>query len=256
MADNSFPIIDISLISDPDHRLSIAKQILLASKTWGFLLLKNHPIPEHAIDNMFSVAHEFFVDTQEDQKAPWPINRSYTGYVAPLSDGPKDDKASMWFAGRPGSLASNLEMLPPYWRQHVEEVERFKHECHGVVLELLRCFALGMDLPPEYFAKAHKEDAGNGNRFRMICYPPRSSAPAPTTTRMSAHSDSGSVTLLFQTCAGLEVESPTGEWVSAPYAPGHILVNLGDALAFCECINGLIRHFELDATSDAFIRSC
>jgi isopenicillin N synthase-like dioxygenase len=49
---------------------------------------------------------------------------------------------------------------------------------------------------------------------------------------MSEHADSGSVTLLFQTCSGLEVESPTGEWVAAPSIPGHILVNLGDALSF------------------------
>ena len=49
---------------------------------------------------------------------------------------------------------------------------------------------------------------------------------------MIEHADSGSVTLLFQTCAGLEVESPDGDWVAAPYLPDHILVNLGDALAF------------------------
>lgn len=49
---------------------------------------------------------------------------------------------------------------------------------------------------------------------------------------MSPHSDSGSVTLLFQTCAGLEIESPSGDWVATPFEPGQILVNLGDALAF------------------------
>ena len=69
-------------------------------------------------------------------------------------------------------------------------------------------------------------------QFRLICYPARGNEPLGTTTRMSAHSDSGSVTLLFQTCPGLEVESPTGEWVPGPHLPGHILVNLGDALAF------------------------
>lgn len=45
------------------------------------------------------------------------------------------------------------------------------------------------------------------------------------------HSDAGSGTLL-QDSAGLEVEDPTGEWVKAPCLEDHILVKLGDALAF------------------------
>ena len=74
--------------------------------------------------------------------------------------------------------------------------------------------------------------ADHPSSLLVICYPARESEPLETTTRMSAHSDSGSVTLLFQTGAGLEVESPSGDWVAAPFLPGHILVNLGDALAF------------------------
>lgn len=232
MADAAFPIIDIGKISHPDYQLSIAKQIAHASQTWGFLLLKNHPIPDNHIHRMFTIAHDFFVETPEDQKAPYRINDTYTGYVGSFEDGPKDDKASMWFSGRPGDLAGKMDCLPPFWRTRVEEVEKFKHECHELIIRLLVCFAIAMDLPSDYFAKAHEEGGGNGTRFRMICYPARSNAPTQPTQRMSAHSDSGSVTLLFQTCAGLEVESPTGEWVEAPHVPGHILVNLGDALAF------------------------
>ena len=49
---------------------------------------------------------------------------------------------------------------------------------------------------------------------------------------MNAHTDSGSVTLLFQRSAGLEVLSPSGTWVKAPCLEDTILINLGDALAF------------------------
>ncbi len=54
---------------------------------------------------------------------------------------------------------------------------------------------------------------------------------------MQSHRDSGSVTLLFQSVAGLEVlrHPPDGgepHWIRAPCLPGHILVNLGDALSF------------------------
>ena len=228
-----FPIIDISGIDRENSQLDIARQITNASRTWGFLLLKNHPIPNQKIDEMFRLAREFFVDLPDDQKTPWPINERYVGYNHPLTDLKKDDKASMWLSGKPGSLAANPDALPPYWRQHVEKVESFKHLCHSLITKLLICFALAMDLPDRnFFAKAHAEDAGNGNQFRLVCYPSRNHEPTQTTTRMSSHSDSGSVTLLFQTCPGLEVEGPAGDWVPAPHIPGHMLVNLGDALAF------------------------
>ena len=229
----NFPIIDISGMDQDENQLDIAQKITNASKTWGFLLLKNHSIPTEDIDEMFTIAKEFFLDVPEQEKIPWPINDRYVGYNHPLSDRMKDDKASMWLSGKPGYLNESTEALPPFWRQHLDKVEAFKHTCHGLVRKLLVCFALAMGLPDrDFFAKAHAEDAGNGNQFRLICYPSRENAPTRTTTRMSSHSDSGSVTLLFQTCQGLEVESPDGEWVPAPYLPGHILVNLGDALAF------------------------
>lgn len=228
-----FPVIDISGINDSVKQLAIAKEITEASRTWGFLLLKNHTIPIRSIDEMFCLAREFFVDLPDDGKVHWPINKRYVGYNHPLSDTKKDDKASMWLSGKPGYLATASNALPPYWREHIGKVEDFKHICHDLVIKLLVCFAIAMGLPDRnFFAKAHAEDAGNGNQFRLLCYPSRSEEPLQTTTRMSPHSDSGSVTLLFQTCQGLEVESPTGEWVPAPYLPGHILVNLGDALAF------------------------
>ena len=48
---------------------------------------------------------------------------------------------------------------------------------------------------------------------------------------MSPHTDTGSITLLFQNAPGLEVESPSGDWVKAPYLENHIVVNIGDALS-------------------------
>lgn len=233
MAQRKFPIIDISRIDEPSSQLRIAREITVASETWGFLLLKHHGIAISDVDHMFQLAHEFFA-LPAVEKDGWPINADYVGYSGALSDRKKDDKASMWLAGRPGDLAARKDALPPYWHPYIDEVEAFKHACHGLVMKLLVCFAIAMDLPDRnFFAKAHGEEAGMGNQFRLLSYPARGHAPASqTTTRMSPHSDSGSVTLLFQTCSGLEVESPTGEWVAAPHIQDHILVNLGDALSF------------------------
>jgi isopenicillin N synthase-like dioxygenase len=46
------------------------------------------------------------------------------------------------------------------------------------------------------------------------------------------HTDSGLLTLLHQDATGgLEVRNANGDWISAPYIPGSIVVNVGDLMA-------------------------
>ncbi|ETI19847.1 hypothetical protein G647_08861 [Cladophialophora carrionii CBS 160.54] len=231
----SFPIIDISRIHDPESQLQLAQEITSACQQWGFLLLKGHPILPSDIDEMFSLGKQFFT-LPEDQKAPYPITSRTIGYVGSFQDRGKDDKMSMWFGGGPpGTLDDNKAMLPPFWHEHTRKVEAFKHQCHALIVKLLECFALALHLPDrDFFATAHDESASQDNSLRMILYPARSEMPAfeGLGSRMAEHTDSGSVTLLFQRAPGLEVLSPSGCWVRAPHIQDCILVNLGDTLSF------------------------
>ena len=97
MTDGStnFPIIDIANIDKQDSQVDIASEITAASRTWGFLLIKNHAIPAEAIEEMFNLSREFFVDTDENLKSPWPVNPSYIGYNRALTDKHLNDKSSM-----------------------------------------------------------------------------------------------------------------------------------------------------------------
>ncbi len=108
----ALPIIDISEIDDPNSQLSLAKEVTQACKEWGFLLVKEHPIPMQQIDAMFSLGHKFF-SLPEQEKEPWPIDSSNIGYIGSLKDRRKDDKMSMWFGGVPGSL-SGSDALPHF----------------------------------------------------------------------------------------------------------------------------------------------
>ncbi|KAJ9616668.1 hypothetical protein H2200_000387 [Cladophialophora chaetospira] len=230
----SFPIIDISRIKDADSKQALAEEITKGCAEWGFLLLKGHSIPPADIEEMFSLGKDFFTLPEED-KTPYPITSKSIGYVGSFQDRGKDDKMSMWFAGVPGALDDNRTMLPPFWHQHTQKVEAFKHQCHKLIIQLLECFAIALQLPDrKFFTNAHREDTGNGNTFRMLLYPARSEMPSfeGMGSRMAEHTDSGSVTLLFQRAPGLEVLSPAGKWVQAPHIEDCILVNLGDTLSF------------------------
>jgi len=71
-----------------------------------------------------------------------------------------------------------------------------------------------------------------GSQLRLLHYPARD-GPAPDgITRLIAHTDSQSLTLLFQKNRGLDVLSPNGEWIRAPAWDDCILCNIGDALMF------------------------
>src|SRR5579862_1493552 len=119
---DSFPIIDISLISDPSKQESIAKEITNACQQWGFLLLKEHPIPKSEIQDMFALSREFFLQPEED-KQPWPINDMNIGYIGSFKDHRKDDKMSMWFGGKPGELEQEKSQhLPPFWHSYTARI--------------------------------------------------------------------------------------------------------------------------------------
>jgi len=77
--------------------------------------------------------------------------------------------------------------------------------------DLLRVFALALDLPEEWFADKI------GRHFSIMSshhYPPLQEQPHPGQLRTGAHTDFGAVTILAMTDAagGLEVRMPDGAW--------------------------------------------
>jgi len=138
----------------------------------------------------------------------------------------------MYFGGVRNGYGPETASVPPYWYDHIETVENFRHTCHSLAMKLMRCFAISFGLEPDFFVNGHKEDAKPGSQLRFLHYPARNEAPIPGITRLVPHSDSQSVTLLFQRNPGLDVLSPKGEWVRAPCWNDHILINIGDALQF------------------------
>ena len=69
--------------------------------------------------------------------------------------------------------------------------------------------------------------------MRLLHYPPlpEGYTPQDGENRAGAHTDYGSITLLFQDDAGgLEVRTRAGEWLAATPIPGTVVVNTGDLM--------------------------
>lgn len=127
----------------------------------------------------------------------------------------------------------------------------FQHACHLLCLRLLSHFATALSLQSEWFATRHDHDKGvSGTILRLLYYPKCSSTADDI--RAGAHSDYGSLTLLFQLRGqpGLEIRMPDGRWACVPVDPlpvdiGSpkttlpILVNIGDL--FEDWTGGLLK---------------
>ena len=81
-----------------------------------------------------------------------------------------------------------------------------------VALNILRTYALALDLPEDYFQPSHdilaNTDRISGTTMRILHYPKIKTEEIllPNQTRAGAHSDYGSITLLLQyKVGGLEV---------------------------------------------------
>lgn len=123
------------------------------------------------------------------------------------------------------------------FRETMQEFFERGKELHRVVM---RGVAMALGLEAGFFDGF--VGAGD-NTLRLLHYP-----PVPKRlfqegrVRAGAHSDYGSVTLLFQdTRGGLQVEDPSGEegWVDVGPREGCVVVNAGDLLA--RWSNGLVR---------------
>jgi len=112
-------------------------------------------------------------------------------------------------------------------------MESFFIDCKSIILQVLQALALALDLSEEtQLSDTHSKALF---QLRLLHYPP---IPASLLTsglksRISAHSDFGTLTLLFQDAVGgLEIENPTkpGTFRAVPPVPGTVLVNIGDLM--------------------------
>ncbi|KAH6915105.1 hypothetical protein BKA70DRAFT_1258008 [Coprinopsis sp. MPI-PUGE-AT-0042] len=246
------PVVDFSKFAkaqSKDQRRTTAVEIVSAFKNSGFVYLSNHGIPEGTVQNTFQKSKEFF-DLPFETKAAlaWEDPRSNRGYVA-------KGRERVTQSADPTEIAQLREKAPDYkesmeigrdwdseWKNQwprEQDAPSFKktmldffQTCHELHVEVMRSVALGLDLGEGFFDDKIGDQWHN---LRLLSYPPvdRSLLGKDGQARAGAHSDYGTLTLLFQdSVGGLEVQNPnTGAFVPATPIPGTIVVNVGDLLS-------------------------
>ena len=111
-------------------------------------------------------------------------------------------------------------------------MESFFVDCAALVHRILHALGVALAVPSPGLSPSHSE---NLFQLRLLHYPslPASELDNNKRSRITAHSDFGSLTLLFQDgVGGLEIEDPRqpGVFTAVEPVPGAVLVNVGDLM--------------------------
>jgi len=249
----SVPVIDLSgfVGGDGQRRRSLGEQIDRACREVGFFTVVGHGIDDTTIGALTSAARAFFDAPLEDRLAvamPEPgypygynplqaeaLNRSIGGIaqadlketfnVGPI-DPPPRPLDEMVDPDERAVYAPNLwPSAVPSLRPAVEAYYRSMANLAATVME---AFAVALGLDEHVFddlIDAH------GSALRIAHYPAMDEAPLPGQFRAGAHTDYGTLTILWTDGEpGLQVQTAAGNWLDVEPVEGGLIVNLGDLM--------------------------
>ncbi|KAH8112401.1 Clavaminate synthase-like protein [Phellopilus nigrolimitatus] len=243
-------IIDFTLIKSGDAQE--INKLWKAATEIGFWYLKNHGA-DHEVDEMFNMGKEF-MDLPMDEKLKFEQGdegRSF-GYKAAGStatDGYGNvDAAEFIDVAKDDALAYPAIVH----RTYPSPVNTHMDSTDPTILTntILSVFEKKLGLPAGVLLSCHADGDPTGTEARVIKTPPKVNDAAVSQgvkekvdVTLGAHTDFGSLTLLYNRLGGLQVLPPgSSDWQYVRPLPGHVLCNVGDALTL---FSGGILHSNL-----------
>ena len=226
------PVIDISAFdSSATQAAAIAMEVRRALEHSGFMYVQGHGIDRNLRDETFATARRFFASPQafKDQFAYRDIaaNFGFQGLRAERLDpaSPPDLKEAFTMRN-----AAALAGTTQHWPDAVfrDSILAFYDVVVWQARRLLQILANCLKLPADFFDARHR---GDNITLRLLHYPANLAIDSMAQLGAGAHTDYGSITLLFQdNVGGLELRDANGTWQLAPPVPDAIVINTGDLM--------------------------
>lgn len=239
------PIIDIEpLVRDGGTLNEIeitAMEIKDACRNVGFFYVKKHGIPEDHIEAVFSNIKDFFdLPLEEKMKIHMgksQIFRGYTPIGTELTNEKKDWNEALDFGldlppEHPDVLAGEPLQGANQWPEDPAEFKNLMADHWDMLINLgtriTEGLALSLGLGKDYFKPFTSRSHSS---MRILHYPTFEKEPEDDIgvgDGIGPHIDYGFLTILAQDkVGGLEVKNSAEEWISAPYIPGTLIINIG-----------------------------
>lgn len=211
-----------------DYQAEDAKQQFVRSlRETGFGVLKNHPIQQQMVADIYETWQDFF---NSDQKNQFTFNKDtqdgfFPSTVSEVAKGFKKKDIKEYFHYYP-------------WGQCPEELkaqlQNYYEQANALAEELLSWVE---ELSPSDVAEGYKEALSNMIKnseqtlLRVLHYPPLDGSEEPDAIRAAAHEDINLLTILpAANEPGLQVKGKDGSWIDVPCDFGNLIVNIGDML--------------------------
>jgi isopenicillin N synthase-like dioxygenase len=242
MATSDVPVIDFSPFAagTPAGKAKVATAIQDACEGSGFFYLAGHGVPQSQIDGIFEASRRFFSLPLEERlkvKLTPKQNRGYqplgSRMYADKADAPDQNESYKYQHEYPeddpdildGNRVHARNQWPtglPGWR---ETLIAYYDQMERLTGDLLRAFALSLNLPERYFTEFYKKPL---TQINLLHYPPRPIPPGLRQFGLRPHSDTTAFTILAQDDnGGLQVERDNG-WIEVPPIAGTYVINIGD----------------------------
>uniref|UniRef100_A0A803M926 Fe2OG dioxygenase domain-containing protein n=1 Tax=Chenopodium quinoa TaxID=63459 RepID=A0A803M926_CHEQI len=226
----SVPIIDFAYLNDEnnDQTAKIAKEIIMASKEWGFFQVINHGVPEELLEKMIDQCQMFHEQDAETKKKFYTRDfQSKTVYFFSNHDLYKS-KAACWrdtfyINARHTSGEVDPKELPPICKDVILEYINPMHKLGDRVLMLI---SIGLGLEPKCLGNMAKgtKSWSIANNYYLAC-------PEPELTMgTDAHVDTSFITILLQdSIGGLQVLHEN-KWVNIEPVTGGLIMITNDMI--------------------------
>lgn len=260
--DQSGPSIDLPIIDVSDTSSANAHRLVQAAIDYGFCYIspQGTPFSEQLIDSQFELSKSFFACPTSEKEIfhVTTDNRGWLGMHNEILDPAKDTKEwkEAFNIGEFDADRMPRQMMPGVLSTEdaLNQLSNFEAACEKTCEMFLTLMGKGLDVEDgeDWFARRHGRPSGC--TVRLLHYPQLPEGAGfdiDADVRAGAHSDYGSITLLFQRPGqpGLEIRPPENHDTWAPVAvfpEGYenatvppILVNIGDLMSYWT--HGLLR---------------
>ena len=248
------PLVDLTGAFEPGpKRKEVVEAIRQACEDVGFLVITGHGVPDEAVYGIDATSRAFFALPEEEKRAyvgPPGVYRGFTPSQASALALSRDDESLPDLCelytvnrfddpdaalraglreGREGFFAPNIWPDPERVPGFKEAFETYYAVMEDLAVKLMRLLALALNLDEHWFDDKIADHITN---LTVNHYPSLDRPARPGQFRRGAHSDWGSLTVLYHDGEpGLQIMSPEGDWENVQAVPDSFVVNLGDLMA-------------------------